>query len=162
MRHCGASGKTNFLEKTHLRRWILKRSFLPLFVFSVLLILFGSFQFFAQTQEPNEVIITIVNVQTGKQLDYIRYQVQQEAIDKEAGVPITQWYVHENGASWDYVSIRPVLTPEQEKKVDEVSKQKGVPSGFKAGLKFRTFISSHSDTFARGPMSMSELLKEAE
>jgi hypothetical protein len=140
----------------------LKRSFLPLFVFSVLLILFGSFRFFAQTQEPNEVIITIVNVEAGKHADFIKYQAGQDAIDKAAGVPITQWYVHENGASWDYLSIRPDLTPDQQKKVDEVSKQKGSPSGFKAGLKFRTFITSHTDTVARGPMTMTELWKEAE
>jgi hypothetical protein len=54
------------------------------------------------------------------------------------------------------------LTPEQQKKVDEVSKQKGQPAGFKASLKFRTFITSHTDTMARGPMTMTELSKEVE
>ena len=139
----------------------MKRSIFILFVLSVLLIL-GGIRIFAQTEEPGEVLISIHNVAPGKHLDFLKWQAKNEAINKEAGAPPTQWYVHQDGASWDYIAINPVLTPEQDKKVEELQKQKGMPTGFKAGLHFRTFVTSHTDTFARGPVSASELVKMAE
>ena len=138
----------------------MKRTHFVLFLFSALLLC--GFQTFAQAQEPNEVLISIYNVAPGKHLDFPKWQAKVEAVNKEAGVPASQWYVHQNGASWDYIVIGPVLADEQEKKVDEITKQKGMPTGFKANLNFRTFVSSHSDTYARGPVTPSELVKEAE
>jgi hypothetical protein len=91
---------------------------------------------------------------------------ESEAVDKEAGAPATQWYAHHNGAGWDYISIAPVGTPSQQeamdKKVDELRKKKGLPTGMAASLKFRQFIGSHSDTYAGGPFSAAELVKMAE
>jgi len=138
----------------------MKRTHFVLFLFSALLLC--GFQTFAQAQEPNEVLISIYNVAPGKHLDFLKWQAKVEAVNKEAGVPASQWYVHQKGASWDYIVIGPVLADEQEKKVDEITKQKGMPTGFKANLNFRTFVSSHSDTYARGPVTPSELVKEAE
>ena len=138
----------------------MKRSFSTLFVFSLLLLLFGSVQSFAQ--EPGQAMISIYNVAPGKHLDFLKWMAQQESIDKEAGLPPTQWYAHQDGAAWDFIAIGPVTTPEQDKKVEEVAKQKGRPTGFKAALQFRTFVSSHTDTVARGPSSASDLVKAGE
>jgi hypothetical protein len=57
-----------------------------------------------------------------------------------------QWYAHTNGDSWDFVAIAPEPTKEQDAKVDELTKQKGLKTGFAAALKFRQFISYHTDT----------------
>ena|SRR3972149_6133796 len=142
----------------------MTRLFSVLFLTSLLLMNLGAFQVFAQEtdKEPGEVRISIYSVAPGKHLDFLKWMAEQESIDKEAGVPATQWYAHRDGASWDYIAIGPVLTAEQEEKADGVATQKGLPTGFKASIKFRTFIASHTDTFARGPVSASQLVKAAE
>ncbi|MGZ5426432.1 MAG: hypothetical protein ACXWE1_04430 [Thermoanaerobaculia bacterium] len=91
---------------------------------------------------------------------------KQEAVAKEAGGPATQWYVHQDGASWDFVAITPQLEgakqAEIEKKTEAIAKQKGLATGLKASFEFRQYIGTHTDTFAHGPMTADEILKAAE
>ena len=91
---------------------------------------------------------------------------RQEAVVKEAGGPATQWYMHEDGASWDFVSITPQLEgakqAEVDRKVETISKQKGIATGLKASFEFRQYIGTHTDTFAHGPMTAGEIVKAAE
>jgi hypothetical protein len=110
---------------------------------------------------PPTVIISIYRVAPGKHLDFLRFMAQSEARAKEAGVPAIQWYAHLDGDSWDYVGIGPVTTPEQDMRVEAISKQRGLPTGFAAGLQFRQFISSHTDTYARGPTTATDLVAAA-
>jgi hypothetical protein len=110
---------------------------------------------------PPTVIISIYRVAPGKHLDFLRFMAQSEARAKEAGVPAIQWYAHLDGDSWDYVGIGPVTTPEQDMRVEAISKQRGLPTGFAAGLQFRQFISSHTDTYARGPTTAADLVAAA-
>ena len=116
--------------------------------------------------QDNESMVGIYNVSAGKHLDFLKWMAESEAVAKEAGAPGTQWYVHHNGAGWDYISITAQLGPAQQeamdKKVDELRKKKGMPVGMAASLKFRTFIGNHSDTFAGGPYSAADLVKMAE
>ena len=107
---------------------------------------------------PPTMIVAIYRVATGKHLDFLRYMAQGEAIAKEAGIGATQWYAHLDGDSWDYVSIGPATTDDQDKKTAVLRKQRGLPTGFAAGIEFRTFISSHTDTFARGPVTAADLV----
>lgn len=130
------------------------------------LALFAAIVQYADAQEEKESMITIVNVSAGKHLDFLKWMAESEAVAKEAGAPATQWYVHHNGAGWDYISISQVGTPaEQEamdKKVDELRKKKGLPVGMAASLKFRQFIGAHSDTYSGGPFTAEQLVKMAE
>jgi tartrate dehydratase beta subunit/fumarate hydratase class I family protein len=64
-----------------------------------------------------------------------------------------------DGDSWDYISIGPNTTREQDEKTDTILKRKGLTVGFKASLEFRTMISSHTDTFARGPTTAAALVE---
>ena len=116
--------------------------------------------------QDNESMVVITNVSTGKHLDFLKWMAEAEAVDKEAGAPATQWYVHHSGAGWDYISITPLLAPAQQdamdKKVDELRKKKGMPTGMAASLKFRQYIGNHSDTHAGGPYSAADLVKMAE
>jgi hypothetical protein len=120
----------------------------------------------AAAQGSQESMITIYNVSAGKHLDFLKWMAEGEAVAKEAGAPATQWYVHHDGAGWDYISIAPRLNPaEQEamdKKVDDMRKKKGLPTGMAASLRFRQFIGSHSDTFAGGPYTAADIVKMAE
>ena len=107
---------------------------------------------------PPKVIVAIYRVATGKHLDFLRYMAQGEAIAKEAGLGASQWYAHLDGDSWDYVTISAAPSDEQDKRVAAIRKQRGLPVGFAGGLQFRQFISSHTDTYALGPMTAADLV----
>jgi hypothetical protein len=109
--------------------------------------------------QPPTALVAIYQVAPGKHLEFLKWQAANEAINKEAGLPATQWYAHTDGASWDYIAIGPVLTDEQQSKVDEISKKKGRLTGFKASLQFREFVSNHTDTFVVGPVSAADLVQ---
>ena len=113
------------------------------------------------SSEPPKVIISIYHVAPGKHLDFLKFQAAGEAIDKEAGLTPAQWYVHENGDSWDFVSITPLRTEAEDKKTEELAKAKGQKTGFAAALEFRQFITSHTDTHAYGPQTAADLLGAA-
>jgi hypothetical protein len=137
------------------------------YVFMMLVLLIPAvFPLIAQMgteKEPPEALIGLYRVAPGKHLEFLRWQAAQEAIRKEAGITAaTQWYVHTNGDSWDYMAIAPVLTDEQNAKVDELTIKKGLKTGFKASLEFRQFITYHTDTFTAGPFSASDLVQQAE
>ena len=131
-------------------------------------LLFGLlFAFSAQAQmamdsnAPGKVIVSIYHVAPGKHLEFLKWMAARDAISREAGVGDTQWYAHVDGDSWDYVGISPVTTDAQDQKVDEISVKKGMTTGFKAALEFRTMINSHTDTIARGPTTSAALVDEA-
>ena len=114
-----------------------------------------------KTPEPGKVIVSLYRVAPGKHLDFLKWMATREAINKEAGVGSVQWYAHTNGDSWDFVAIAPEPTKEQDAKVEELTKQKGLKTGFAAALEFRQFIAYHTDTFANGPQSAADLVRMA-
>jgi hypothetical protein len=113
------------------------------------------------TQAPKRALISIYHVAPGKHLDFLKWQAQRDAIATAAGLSPTQWYRHTDGDSWDYLTIGPVTTDEQDQKVDALAKQRGLTSGFAASLEFRQFVSSHTDTFTEGPMAVADLVSMA-
>ncbi len=105
--------------------------------------------------------LSIYRVAPGRQLDFLKWLALQDEAAKEAGVATVQLYAHLDGDSWDYVGIWPVTTPEQDKKLDEVLARKGVKTGFPGALEFREYLSWHTDTYAMGPTSASDLVAQA-
>lgn len=120
----------------------------------------------AQEKKPGMNIVSMYQVAAGKHVEFLKWMAKQEAVAKEAGGPATQWYVHQDGASWDFVAITPQLEgakqAEIEKKTEAIAKQKGLATGLKASFEFRQYIGTHTDTFAHGPMTADEILKAAE
>jgi hypothetical protein len=115
----------------------------------------------AAAKEPPHVIVSLYRVAPGKQLDFLKWMAANEAIDKEAGVPSPQVYVHTNGDAWDYMIVAPELTDAQQDKQDAAAKAHGRKTGFGASLEFRTYMAWHTDTFANGPTSATELVASA-
>jgi hypothetical protein len=109
--------------------------------------------------DAGSVIVSIYYVAPGKQLDFLRWAAEQDGFAKEAGVPASQWYAHQDGDAWDYIAISPVTTPEQDKKVDAVMAKHGKKTGMAGGIVMRQYISRHTDTFAYGPVGAADLLK---
>ena len=114
-----------------------------------------------EAKAPTAMVV-VYHIAPGKHLDFLNWQAARDAIDKEVGIAPTQFYAHRSGDSWDYVSIGPMTTPEQDAAADAAAKKKGLTSGFKASLEFRTFVASHSDTVAEGPVTAAQLVSEAQ
>jgi hypothetical protein len=112
-------------------------------------------------KEPGRARITIYHVAPGKHLDFLRWMAAQDEVAKEAGVASVQLYAHIDGDAWDYLGIAPVTTPEQDKKLDEIAAAKGLKTGLPGSLEFRQLLASHTDTFAAGPTSASDLVAQA-
>jgi hypothetical protein len=106
--------------------------------------------------------VSIYRVAPGRQLDFLKWQAAQDDVAREAGVPVPQVYAHVDGDSWDYLLIQPVTTPEQDKKLDEIAKGKGLKVGVPSWLEFRSLVASHTDTLSIGPLTAKELLAQAQ
>ena len=115
----------------------------------------------AAAKEAPHVIVSLYRVAPGKHLDFIKWMAANEAIDKEAGVPSPQIYVHTNGDAWDYMVIAPELSDAQQAKQEQANKAHGRKTGFGGSLEFRTYMAWHTDTFADGPTSAAELVAQA-
>jgi membrane-bound lytic murein transglycosylase B len=111
----------------------------------------------APAKEPPRSLVSIYRIATGKQAEFLKWMAVRDAVDKDAGIPRAQWYAHTDGDSWDYIAVGPAPTPEQDKKVEALMKKQGLATGFKQSLEVRQFIASHTDTFAVGPVTVSEL-----
>jgi membrane-bound lytic murein transglycosylase B len=108
--------------------------------------------------QAGTAIVSIYRVAPGKHRAFLKWMADREAAAKEAGVAATQWYAHLDGDSWDYVAIAPDLDDATSDKVDEMVRKRGLTAGPKAGLEFRTMISSHTDTYVAGPYTATELV----
>ena len=112
-------------------------------------------------KEPPTAHVMLIRVAPGKQLDYLKWVADNDAMSKEAGLPVGTLYVHTNGDSWDYLQISPDLTKEQQAKLDEASQKHGRKTGFPASLEFRQFAAWHTDTSTVGPVSAAEVVAMA-
>jgi hypothetical protein len=111
-------------------------------------------------QGRSERIVSLYRAAPGHQLALLKWMAQQDAASKAAGVGPSQLYVHQEGASWDFFLIQPVTTPAQDKAVDAELTRMGAIAGPKASLEFRQHIAEHSDTFAAGPTTAADWLKQ--
>jgi len=107
--------------------------------------------------EPGRAIIGIYHVAPGKQLDFLKWLDQQDRLAAAAGIAKGQLYAHTDGDSWDYLVINPVTTEAQDAAMDAAAKKMGV-NMMRGGLELRKYLSSHTDTFVRGPMTAAEYL----
>jgi hypothetical protein len=111
--------------------------------------------------DPGRARISIYRVAPGRHLELLKWLAAREEITKEAGVPATQLYAHNDGDSWDYLLIWPITTAEQDRKLDELAARKGLKTGFAASIEFREMLALHTDTYASGPMTAAELVAAA-
>jgi hypothetical protein len=114
-----------------------------------------------EAKQPPHARVALYRIAPGKQLDFLKWLADQEAIAKEAGVPPSQLYSHTDGDSWDYMQVAPDLSNEQQAKVDEIAKKHGRKTGFPASLEFRTFVAWHTDTFVIGPATAADMVAAA-
>ena len=111
--------------------------------------------------EAGEYVISLYHAAPGKQLDLLKWLAEQDAIGAEAGLPPAKIFAHMNGDSWDYLAISTVGTDEQDAAFAEAAKKRGGKGPFAGGLKFRSMIQTHTDTFAWGPTTAAKLVEDA-
>lgn len=113
----------------------------------------------AQTAAPTRSIVSIYRAAPGHQIALLKWLAQQDEVAKAAGVATSQLYVHQDGASWDFVWIQPDTTKAQDDAMEAAARKMNITTGPMAGIELRQHIAEHSDTFAAGPISAAEWLK---
>jgi hypothetical protein len=126
----------------------------------VLALVSGGWATSAHAQEQQ--LISIYRIAPGQHLAFLQFMAVGEAAAQDAGVSASQWYVHHNGDSWDFLSIGPDLTDEQSNAVDAASRARGLKTGGQGAIEFRSFVAWHTDTYVGGPMTAAELLADAQ
>lgn len=111
----------------------------------------------ASAQVAGQAIIAIYHVAPAQHVNFLKWLDQQDRIATAANIPRGQFYAHMDGDSWDYLVINPVTTPAQDAAVEAAGKRMGVNT-MRGGLELRKYITSHTDTFVRGPMSAADYL----
>ena len=111
----------------------------------------------AASQAPGQGIVAIYHVAPGHHVEFLKWLDQQDRIATAAGVPRGQFYAHTDGDSWDYLVINPVTTPAQDAALEAAGRRMGV-NVMRGGIELRKHITSHTDTFVRGPMSAADYL----
>jgi hypothetical protein len=107
-------------------------------------------------------IVSIYRAAPGHQIRLLQWFARQDQISRSAGLPPAQLFVHQDGASWDFMIIAPQTTPEQDAAVDEAARRAGAPVGPRSGIELREHIAEHSDTFVAGPTTAAEWLRRLE
>ncbi|HUE79958.1 MAG TPA: hypothetical protein VMN38_10055 [Sphingomicrobium sp.] len=112
----------------------------------------------AVAQSANQAIVSIYQAAPGHQVALLKWLADRERIAAAAGVPASQLYVHQDGASWDYLLIGPATTAAQDDAMDAAATKMGLSAGPGVGIELRKHIASHTDTFVGGPMTVAAYL----
>ena len=113
----------------------------------------------AVAQDAPRTIVSAYRAVPGQQVELLKWFAHQDEAAKAAGVPTAQLYVHQQGASWDFVLIGPETTAAQDKAIDAAAAKLGYAAGPAAGLELRKYIVEHTDTLSVGPTSAAAWLK---
>ena len=111
----------------------------------------------ATAAEPGKAIVSIYRIAPGLQTGFLKWLDQQDRVSTAAGIAKAQLYAHTDGDSWDYMVIYPVTTEAQDKASEAAARKMGM-NPMRGGLELRKYISSHTDTFTRGPMTAADYL----
>jgi hypothetical protein len=115
--------------------------------FLVALLVVGLVGATAARGESREMLIEIYRVAPGKHEEFLRQIALYDRANAEAGLPPRQLFVHEGGASWDFLLLQPAHhTDEESAKLDAAFRKLGIPRGAKFFVNFRQLIAEHTDT----------------
>jgi hypothetical protein len=107
--------------------------------------------------EPAQKLIEIYRIAPGQHEAFLQMIAQYDEANRIAGLPPRELYVHQDGASWDFLLIQPAETP-ADKKDALAAALKKVMGNKKHFFEFRKFIAEHTDTFVSGPQSAADYL----
>jgi len=112
--------------------------------------------------DSKDMVVEIYRIAPGKHEEFLRQIALYDRANAEAGLPPRQLFVHEGGASWDFLLLQPAHhTDEESAKLDAAFKKLGIPQGAKFFVNFRTLIAEHTDTNVEATTA-AEYLKKLE
>lgn len=98
--------------------------------------------------ESRDMLIEIYRIAPGMHEEFLRHLALLDQANAEAGLPPRQLFVHQDGASWDFLLLQPAHhTDEENAKLDAAFRKLGLPQGAKFFVTFRKLIAEHTDTF---------------
>lgn len=117
----------------------------------------------AQAADAGRVLLEIYRIAPGQHRQFLEFIALCDRANALAGLPPRQLYVHQDGASWDFVIIQPAsTTPAQSEALDAAFRKLQIPQGAKFFVAIRAFLLEHSDTFALGPTTAADYLGKLE
>jgi len=97
--------------------------------------------------DSKEMVVEIYRIAPGKHEEFLRQIALYDQANAAAGLPPRQLFVHQGGASWDFMLLQPAHhTDEESAKIDAAFKKLGLPQGAKFFVTFRQLIAEHTDT----------------
>lgn len=110
--------------------------------------------------DSQDMVIEIYRVAPGKHEEFLRQIALYDRANAEAGLPPRQLFVHQGGASWDFLILQPAHhTEEESRKLDAAFKKLGIPQGAKFFVSFRQLIAEHTDTNVEATTAVEYLKK---
>jgi hypothetical protein len=105
------------------------------------------------------VAIEIYRIAPGQHEAFLKFIALCDQVNIAAGVPPRQLYVHQDGASWDFLLIQPEdYTPAQDAALRAAGQRLGLPTGANFFFEIRRYIAEHTDTAALGPTTAADYL----
>ena len=130
--------------------------------FLAVLLALGTVAAASAQADSNEMVVEIYRIAPGKHEEFLRQIALYDRANAEAGLPPRQLFVHEGGASWDFLLLQPAHhTDEESAKLDAAFKKLGIPQGAKFFVAFRQLIAEHTDTNVEATTA-AEYLKKLE
>ena len=97
--------------------------------------------------DSKDMVVEIYRVAPGRHEEFLRQIELYDRANAEAGLPPRQLFVHQGGASWDFLILQAAHhTDEQSAKLDAAFRKLGIPQGAKFFVAFRQLIAEHTDT----------------
>ena len=114
------------------------------------------------TSEPADLpesSVEIFRIAPGQHEAFLKLLADTEAAKSQVGMQPDQLYIHQDGASWDFVLIKAKgQDPAKWKQVSDILHAKGHPSGPDYFFMIRKMIAEHTDTSAIGPTTATAYL----
>ena len=113
----------------------------------------------ASADDSKEKLVEIFRIAPGQHEAFLKHIALTDEVNRRAGLPARDLYVHSNGNGWDFMIIQPAHTPEDKREaLDKAWDEMNMPSGINYFVEIRKFIADHNDTFATGPITAKEYL----
>ena len=117
----------------------------------------------AEAPEVPEMVVEIYRIAPGQHAAFLEAIATYDEVNRRAGLPPRQLYVHSSGASWDFMLIQPASTPDENRAaLDAAWDEMDLPSGPDFFIEFRHYVAEHTDTFVSGPTTAADYLGRRE
>lgn len=103
--------------------------------------------------------IEVFHIAPGQHENFLKTLAQVEAFSRQVGLEDNELYIHDSGASWDFILVkRHGQDPKKYAALVELMRKANMPSGPDYFFESRKMFASHEDTEALGPTTATDYL----